>query len=47
MPLKTGTANKMKINIILGDQLDSDSSLFKKYDKSSDVIFMAAAKVQQ
>lgn len=31
----------MKLNIILGDQLDRESSLFVKLDKSVDVIFMA------
>lgn len=31
----------MKLNIILGDQLDSESSLFVKLDKTDDVICMA------
>ncbi len=31
----------MNLNIILGDQLDSESSLFIKHDKSHDIIFIA------
>lgn len=44
MPIQKSTAFKVKINIILGDQLDLNTSLFKNCDKSQDIIFMAEVK---